>query len=96
MATWNITNCKYTNAVSGVTDKSKIIIGSFYKVTSDEGAVAEGYVDILASNFSNWKDWNTVTESEVIQWTKDALGEDGVTKIEQSVNDMGGFGVPWA
>lgn len=96
MVTWNITNCKYTNAVSGVYDKQKIIIGSFYKVTSDEGAIVEGYVDIPAYDFSNWRDWNTVTESEVIQWTKDALGEDAVNQIEQQAIRKGGFGLPWA
>lgn len=95
MATWNITNCKYTNVVSGVTDKSKIIVGAYWKCTDIGGGSVEGYSDIIASNFDNWKEWNTVIESDVVSWVKDHLGNEEVSRIETEASKKDGLGLPW-
>jgi hypothetical protein len=95
MATWNITNCKYTNAVSGVTDKSKIIVGAYWKCTATSGGSVEGYSDIYATDFDNWKDWNSVTESDVVSWVKNMLGAEEVTRIETESSKKDGLSLPW-
>ena len=89
MATWNVTNCDYAGSLNG---KANVVTHLHWDCT-DEDEVGNagriyGSVSVPTDNIQNFVEWENVSETQCIEWTKEALGEDGVAEIEKQIADM--------
>ena len=106
-ATWKITGCDRTVSLGGEAD----VITHIHWDVTDEEIVSDvvhsgrhyGFVNIDTDDLSSFIAYADVTESVAVEWAKEALGADEVTRLETDVADQitlsktptHGTGVPW-
>lgn len=90
--TWNIDCCYTVDQVSGHEDLGRIICGADYKVSDSFGVIETGHVDIATNNLNSFTAYDSVTEANVIEWVKSALGTNKITMIQNKSNQRG---KPW-
>lgn len=103
--TWNILGMDVLNSLDGNSD----VVTNVFWYCSDSDADGNygfsfGNQQLNTDNITDFVDYNTLTESQVIQWVKDGLTADGnLDSVEQSVAqgvEQGLYtlrhqGVPW-
>ena len=90
--TWNIDCCYTVDQVSGHEDLGRIICGADYKVSDSFGVIETGYVVIPTDSLNSFTAYNSVTEANVIEWVKAALGTNKIAMIQNKSNQRG---KPW-
>ena len=90
--TWNIDCCNTVDQVSGHEDLGRIICGADYKVSDSFGVIETGYVVIPTDSLNSFTAYNSVTEANVIEWVKAALGTNKIAMIQNKSNQRG---KPW-
>ena len=97
MATWTIATLERELADGGVTV-------AHWRVTEEDGdfsASSYGTVGFTPdSTASNFLAYDSLTESDVLEWVWESVGQDTVeaaltAKIEADKNPTSGSGVPW-
>ena len=106
-ATWKVVACDRTVSLGGEAD---VITNVHWEVTDEETVSGVdhhgrqyGSQAIDTSDLSSFTAYASVTEANVIAWTKDAMGAELVTDSESSVasqitlskTPVTGTGVPW-
>ena len=82
--------------MSGIEDKQKIIASVDWKCTANNNGVVEGSTSIPTTDLSNFTSWESITETVVVGWLKDTLGNE-VDQIEQQAFEKNKQkGLPWA
>ena len=62
-----------------------VVVTVCFDIDADEDGLkgfVQGDTKLLAPDAANFTDLASITEDQVIQWTKDALGADGVARFE--------------
>tara|TARA_R100001244_G_scaffold2854_1_gene4195 strand:- start:2053 stop:2379 length:327 start_codon:yes stop_codon:yes gene_type:complete len=106
-ATWKIAACDRTMSLGGEAD----VITDIHWTVTDEETVNDvvhsgrrySSVSLDTSDLSSFTAYASVTEANAIEWAKEALGSDEVTRIEAAVaaeitlskTPTHGTGVPW-
>ena len=106
-AMWKIAACDRTVSLGGEAD----VITTVHWNVKDEETVSDvvhsgslyGSVGIDTSDLSDFTAYDDVTESVAVEWAKEALGADEVTRLETDVASQitlsktptHGTGVPW-
>jgi len=103
--TWSIVQLDYALSEDGYTD---VVNNSHWQCIDEDDAGNEarvyGTVAIPTDDLSNFTPYADITESQALQWTKDALGAEEVASIEANVaaqlqlieNPTEGSGTPWS
>jgi len=103
--TWSIVQLDYALSEDGYTD---VVNNSHWQCIDEDDAGNEarvyGTVAIPTDDLSNFPPYADITESQALQWTKDALGAEEVASIEANVaaqlqlieNPTEGSGTPWS
>ena len=103
--TWNILGMDVLNSLNGNAD----VVTNVFWYCSDSDAndnygFSFGNQQLRTDNITGFVDYNSLTESQVIQWVKDGLAADGnLTSVENGVAQAiqeGRYtlrhqGVPW-
>lgn len=100
---WKIVQCDYLNESSG---KEKVVNNVHWEVIDQDGehqGRAYGSVGINIDDLSNFTEFENLTEADVVGWVKNAIGEEGVDKSEETVaaqleelkNPTKGSDLPW-
>jgi len=55
---------------------------------SEDGQQVTYSVNLLPADAANFTPYNSITQSQAIQWTKDALGSDRVAAMEAEVDAL--------
>jgi hypothetical protein len=72
-------------------DLEKVAVMSNFSIsgTNEEYTGQVSYaVNLLAPDAENFTQYDDITEEQALQWTKNALGEDRVSAMEQEVADQ--------
>lgn len=106
MITWKIYNVEYIESVS---DKSKVIknIHWWAQQTDDNGnrGYSWGNQQLDINNLTSFTEWDNVTETQCIDWVKDAMGEKVVNQVESDIASQlinpdplrkRAYGLPWS
>jgi hypothetical protein len=62
-----------------------VVVTVCFDIDADENGLkgfVQGDTKLLPPDAANFTDLASITEDQVIQWTKDALGADGVARFE--------------
>ena len=102
--TWKINNVNYIKSLSGKTNVVNEVDWSCSDSDSD-GNTGQSYgsVSIPTDDLSSFTAYDSLTESTVLGWVKDALGSTAVTSIENRIaseiaekaTPTKGSGIPW-
>ena len=96
---WKIVQCDYLAEHAG---KNKVVNNVHWEVVKTDGDYT-GTVKIPTDDLSSFVEFNSLNEASVIGWTKEQLGAEQVTALENSVtaqineqkNPTKGSDVPW-
>jgi len=94
--TWKVTGLMVQNEG----DLEKVAVMSNFSIDGTDGehtGQVSYAVNLLAPDAENFTPYTDITEEQALQWTKNALGEDRVSAMEQEVADQiakSSFSVP--
>jgi hypothetical protein len=103
-ATWSIVQLNYAVSLDGETD---VVNNSHWQcIDSDDAGNqgrAYGSVGIPTDDITDFIPYANITEAKALEWTKTALGAEGVASIEANVaaqlalleDPTEGSGTPW-
>jgi len=101
--TWSIVNTEYLLSEGGQTNVVNRLHWQCIVADGEHFARAYGTVNVPTDDLSNFTAFADLTEAQVIEWAKAALGDEQVTRIEEGlasrvgeiVNPTTGSGLPW-
>ena len=101
--TWSIVNTEYLLSEGGETNVVNRLHWQCIVADGEHFARAYGTVNVPTDDLSNFTEFADLTEAQVIEWAKAALGDEQVTRIEEGlasrvgeiVNPTTGSGLPW-
>jgi len=85
--TWKVTGLM----VQDEGDLEKVAVMSNFSINGTDGEYTGQVsyaVNLLQPDAENFTPYADITEEQAVQWTKNALGEDRVTAMEQEVADQ--------
>ena len=85
--TWKVTGLM----VQDEGDLEKVAVMSNFNISGTDGEYTGQVsyaVNLLQPDAENFTPYADITEEQALQWTKNALGEDRVTAMEQEVSDQ--------
>ena len=85
--TWKVTGLM----VQDEGDLEKVAVMSNFSINGTDGEYTGQVsyaVNLLQPDAENFTPYADITEEQAVQWTKNALGEDRVSAMEQEVSDQ--------
>ena len=85
--TWKVTGLM----VQDEGDLEKVAVMSNFSISGTDGEYTGQVsyaVNLLQPDAENFTPYADITEEQAVQWTKNALGEDRVSAMEQEVSDQ--------
>tara|TARA_R100001377_G_scaffold184_1_gene218 strand:+ start:747 stop:1079 length:333 start_codon:yes stop_codon:yes gene_type:complete len=83
--TWKIKSIEWTNRVGALQKVVDVVRYECEAVENDHTCYIPGNVSVGASDASSFTAYDSLTESDVLAWTKTALGSSKVNEIETAV-----------
>lgn len=101
--TWSVVQMEYALAQDDKTNVVNNVHWQCIVAENEHFARAYGTIGISTEDLSNFTEFADLTEAQVVEWVKAALGEEQVTQIEQGlasrvaeiINPTTGSGLPW-
>ena len=78
---WKITQIE----AQKVDDLDDVVVTVCFDINADEGGLkgfVQGDTKLLPPDAQSFVELASITEAQVVQWTKDALGEEGMARFE--------------
>lgn len=86
--TWKIESLESHPSVNGL---EKVVSVVHWRLFGDDGSntvSVYGSVNLEAPDSDNFSQYSTLTQDQIIEWTKAALGQDRVNAFYESVNNQ--------
>jgi len=101
--TWSIVNTEYLLSEGGETNVVNRLHWQCIVADGEHFARAYGTVSVPTDDLSNFTAFADLTEAQVIEWAKAAIGDEQVTRIEEGlasrvseiITPTTGSGLPW-
>lgn len=101
--TWSIVQMEYNLAQDDKTNVVNQLHWQCIVAENEHFARAYGTVNVPTDDLSNFTEFVDLTEAQVVDWAKSALGEEQVASIEAAlagrvaeiINPTRGQGLPW-
>ena len=81
--TWKVKSVEYTKSLGGKTN----VVTLSHWMASDSGVNVSGSADLDTSDLSSYLEYDDLTESKLVEWTKAAIGDDEVASVEKKISD---------
>ena len=79
--TWKVKSVEYTKSLSGKTN----VVTLSHWMASDSGVKVSGSADLDTSDLSSYLEYDDLTESKLLEWTKATIGDDAVADVETKI-----------
>lgn len=85
---WKIEELEWINRVSGLAKVVSMVKGKCEAMQDDHTCWIPFSATLEAPNSESMIDYNDLTEEQVVNWVKVALGAEEVTRIENALNTL--------
>ena len=79
--TWKVKSVKYTKSLGGKTN----VVTVAHWMASDGSSRESGSADLDTSDLSSYLEYDDLTESKLLEWTKATMGDDAVAAVEAKI-----------
>jgi hypothetical protein len=86
--TYDIASLECKPEINGVENIVETVHWTVKAVDGDYSVGAYGSVRLTVDEAANFEPYEDLTKEEIVTWTKDALGEEAVTRLEAALADQ--------
>jgi hypothetical protein len=79
--TWKVKSVEYTKSLGGKTN----VVTVAHWMASDGSSTESGSADLDTSDLSSYLEYDDLTQSKLLEWTKATIGDDAVAAVETKI-----------